>query len=68
MTSDYCRDQATVYRQVGLLPQRVDFQNVSMPEPKSLRLPTSDGTDAVDMLLAVGSVKSNQMMGWGLAK
>ncbi len=61
------RDQATAYRQVGLLPTHVDFQNDEMKEPKRLRLPTSDGTDAADMLVTVGAVKSNEMMGWGLS-
>lgn len=62
------RDQATAYRQVGLLPTHVQFQNSDMPSAKTLRLPTSDGTDSAAMLVAVGAVKSNQMFDWGLEK
>ncbi|ORY25835.1 hypothetical protein BCR39DRAFT_542971 [Naematelia encephala] len=59
-------DQAIAYRQIGLLPTHVAFQNGDMPEPRQLRLPTSDGTDAAKMLVTVGAVKSNQMFDWGL--
>ncbi|KAK8858798.1 hypothetical protein IAR55_003028 [Kwoniella newhampshirensis] len=59
-------DQATAYRQVGLLPSHVPFQNSDMTQPQPLRLPTSDGNDAARMLMTVGTVKSNEMMGWGL--
>ncbi|KAK4688132.1 hypothetical protein P7C73_g1984, partial [Tremellales sp. Uapishka_1] len=61
-------DQATAYRQVGLLPTHVQFKNADMPEAKSLRLPTSDGFDSSKMMMAVGAVKSNEMFGWGLSK
>jgi hypothetical protein len=57
-----------VYRQIGLLPEHVNFQNDTMDKARSLRLPTSNGMDAVNMLLAVGAVKSNEMMGWGLTE
>ncbi|WVQ78500.1 hypothetical protein IAT38_000586 [Cryptococcus sp. DSM 104549] len=60
-------DQATAYRQVGLLSTHVPFKNADMPEEKLLRLPTSDGNDAAKMLMAVGAVKSNEMMKWGLS-
>nr|XP_031864425.1 uncharacterized protein CI109_000339 [Kwoniella shandongensis]KAA5531497.1 hypothetical protein CI109_000339 [Kwoniella shandongensis] len=57
-------DQATAYRQVGLLSSHVQFRNAEMSG--QLRLPTSDGNDAANMLMTVGAVQSNQMMSWGL--
>ncbi len=53
------RDQATVYRQVGLLPTHVPFGSGS----QRLRLPTLSGHVSALKLASPGSVPSNEMLG-----
>lgn len=66
------RDQATVYRQIGLLPSHVPFplrEDEQEGVTGLVRLPTADGADAARKLADPSAVPSNAMMGaeWGVS-
>jgi len=57
-------DQATVLRQVGILPTHLPYPAVGGHQ--QLRLPVA-GVECAEMLINEANGKSNEMMAWGLS-